>query len=316
MFEFIDKNFGKVIIKVIGMGDGGGKAVEHMFCQHLKGIEFITINTDVQALRSSHANATLQIGSGITNGLGARANPEVGRDAALEDRASLRDLLEGADMVFIVAGMGGGTGTGAAPILAEVAREMGILTVAIVSKPFSFEGKKRMNFAVQGIEELFRHVDSLISIPLDRLGLKGAPSLSDAFKPINDALLGVVQGIADLITSPGLINVDFADMRAVMRKMDTATMMGTGVASGENRAEEAAYEAISDPWLDDLDLNGSSGILVNITAGADITTEEFETVSNIVKAFTSENVFLVVGTAVNPEMHDELRVTVVASYYR
>lgn len=315
MFEIIDAHIENAIIKVIGVGGGGGNAVEHMVCQNLKGIEFITVNTDAQALRSSNANTTLQIGSSITKGLGAGANPEVGRDAALEDRESLRDLLNGADMVFIAAGMGGGTGTGAAPILAEVAREMGILTVAVVTKPFSFEGKKRMNFAIQGIEELSRHVDSLITIPNDKLlrVLGRGVSLLDAFKAVNDVLLGAVQGIAELITSPGLMNVDFADVRTVMRESGTTAMMGAGAASGENRAEEAAEKAISSPLLEDLDLTGARGILVNITAGADMTIEEFETVGNAVKAFASENAFVVVGTAISPEMNDELRVTVVAT---
>ncbi|MEI4978113.1 cell division protein FtsZ [Aeromonas caviae] len=314
MFEFMDSHTDEAVIKVIGVGGGGGNAVEHMVRQNIEGVEFITVNTDAQALRNSSANTTLQIGGGITKGLGAGANPEVGRDAAMEDREALRELLSGSDMVFIAAGMGGGTGTGAAPIVAEVAREMGILTVAVVTKPFSFEGKKRMGFAAHGIEELSKNVDSLITIPNDKLlkVLGRGISLLDAFKAANDVLLGAVQGIAELITRPGLINVDFADVRTVMREMGTA-MMGTGSASGDDRAEEAAEKAISSPLLEDVDLAGARGILVNITAGMDMTIEEFETVGNAVKAFASENATVVVGTVIDPEMHDELRVTVVAT---
>lgn len=314
MFEFMDSHTDEAVIKVIGVGGGGGNAVEHMVRQNIEGVEFITVNTDAQALRNSSANTTLQIGGGITKGLGAGANPEVGRDAAMEDREALRELLTGSDMVFIAAGMGGGTGTGAAPIVAEVAREMGILTVAVVTKPFSFEGKKRMAFAAHGIEELSKNVDSLITIPNDKLlkVLGRGISLLDAFKAANDVLLGAVQGIAELITRPGLINVDFADVRTVMREMGTA-MMGTGSASGDDRAEEAAEKAISSPLLEDVDLAGARGILVNITAGMDMTIEEFETVGNAVKAFASENATVVVGTVIDPEMHDELRVTVVAT---
>lgn len=314
MFEFMDSHTDEAVIKVVGVGGGGGNAVEHMVRQNIEGVEFITVNTDAQALRNSSANTTLQIGGGITKGLGAGANPEVGRDAAMEDRESLRELLAGSDMVFIAAGMGGGTGTGAAPIVAEVAREMGILTVAVVTKPFSFEGKKRMGFAQHGIEELSKNVDSLITIPNDKLlkVLGRGISLLDAFKAANDVLLGAVQGIAELITRPGLINVDFADVRTVMREMGTA-MMGTGSASGDDRAEEAAEKAISSPLLEDVDLAGARGILVNITAGLDMTIEEFETVGNAVKAFASENATVVVGTVIDPEMQDELRVTVVAT---
>ena len=314
MFEFMDSHTDEAVIKVIGVGGGGGNAVEHMVRQNIEGVEFITVNTDAQALRNSSANTTLQIGGGITKGLGAGANPEVGRDAAMEDREALRELLTGSDMVFIAAGMGGGTGTGAAPIVAEVAREMGILTVAVVTKPFSFEGKKRMGFAAHGIEELSKNVASLITIPNDKLlkVLGRGISLLDAFKAANDVLLGAVQGIAELITRPGLINVDFADVRTVMREMGTA-MMGTGSASGDDRAEEAAEKAISSPLLEDVDLAGARGILVNITAGMDMTIEEFETVGNAVKAFASENATVVVGTVIDPEMHDELRVTVVAT---
>lgn len=314
MFELMNDHEQEAVIKVVGVGGGGGNAVEHMVRENLEGVEFLAINTDAQALRNSSASRTLQVGGDITKGLGAGANPEVGRDAALEDRDAIRDLLDGADMVFIAAGMGGGTGTGAAPVVAEVAKELGILTVAVVTKPFAFEGKKRMNYAQQGINELAKHVDSLITIPNDKLlkVLGRGISLLDAFKAANDVLLGAVQGIAELITRPGLINVDFADVRTVMREMGTA-MMGTGHATGEDRAEEAAEKAISSPLLEDVDLAGARGILVNITAGLDMTIEEFETVGNAVKAFASENATVVVGTVLDPEISDELRVTVVAT---
>ncbi|WP_424418630.1 cell division protein FtsZ [Oceanisphaera sp.] len=304
----------EAVIKVVGVGGGGGNAVEHMVRENLEGVEFLAINTDAQALRNSSASRTLQVGGDITKGLGAGANPEVGRDAALEDRDAIRELLNGADMVFIAAGMGGGTGTGAAPVVAEIAKELGILTVAVVTKPFAFEGKKRMTYAQQGINELAKHVDSLITIPNDKLlkVLGRGISLLDAFRAANDVLLGAVQGIAELITRPGLINVDFADVRTVMREMGTA-MMGTGSATGEDRAEEAAEKAISSPLLEDVDLAGARGILVNITAGLDMTIEEFETVGNAVKAFASENATVVVGTVLDPDVSDELRVTVVAT---
>jgi len=314
MFEIMDSHTDEAVIKVIGVGGGGGNAVEHMVQQSIEGVEFIAINTDAQALRNSSAPTTLQVGSSITKGLGAGANPEVGREAALEDREAIREVIEGADMIFIAAGMGGGTGTGAAPVVAEVAKELGILTVAVVTKPFAFEGKKRLSYAQHGIEELSNYVDSLITIPNDKLlkVLGRGVSLLNAFKAANDVLLGAVQGIAELITRPGLINVDFADVRTVMREMGCA-MMGTGIASGEDRAEEAAEAAISSPLLEDVDLAGARGILVNITAGLDINIEEFETVGNAVKAFASENATVVVGAVIDPEMQDELRVTVVAT---
>ncbi|WP_319782427.1 cell division protein FtsZ [Oceanisphaera sp. IT1-181] len=314
MFELMNDHEQEAVIKVVGVGGGGGNAVEHMVREKLQGVEFLAINTDAQALRNSSADSTLQIGGEITKGLGAGANPEVGRDAALEDKDAIRELLQGADMVFIAAGMGGGTGTGAAPVVAEIAKELGILTVAVVTKPFAFEGKKRMNYAQQGINELVKHVDSLITIPNDKLlkVLGRGISLLDAFKAANDVLLGAVQGIAELITRPGLMNVDFADVRTVMREMGTA-MMGTGTATGEDRAEEAAEKAISSPLLEDVDLAGARGILVNITAGLDMTIEEFETVGNAVKAFASENATVVVGTVLDPEITDEMRVTVVAT---
>ncbi|MDX5628921.1 MULTISPECIES: cell division protein FtsZ [unclassified Brenneria] len=302
------------VIKVIGVGGGGGNAVEHMVRERIEGVEFFAVNTDAQALRKTAVGQTIQIGSGITKGLGAGANPEVGRNSAEEDREALRTALEGADMVFIAAGMGGGTGTGAAPVVAEVAKDLGILTVAVVTKPFNFEGKKRMAFAEQGIAELSKHVDSLITIPNDKLlkVLGRGISLLDAFGAANDVLKGAVQGIAELITRPGLMNVDFADVRTVMSEMGYA-MMGSGVARGEDRAEEAAEMAISSPLLEDIDLSGARGVLVNITAGFDLRLDEFETVGNTIRAFASDNATVVIGTSLDPEMNDELRVTVVAT---
>ena len=302
------------VIKVIGVGGGGGNAVEHMVRERIEGVEFFAVNTDAQALRKTAVGQTIQIGSGITKGLGAGANPEVGRNAADEDREALRAALDGADMVFIAAGMGGGTGTGAAPVVAEVAKDLGILTVAVVTKPFNFEGKKRMAFAEQGITELSKHVDSLITIPNDKLlkVLGRGISLLDAFGAANDVLKGAVQGIAELITRPGLMNVDFADVRTVMSEMGYA-MMGSGVASGEDRAEEAAEMAISSPLLEDIDLSGARGVLGNITAGFDLRLDEFETVGNTIRAFASDNATVVIGTSLDPDMNDELRVTVVAT---
>jgi cell division protein FtsZ len=314
MFELMEDHKEEAIIKVVGVGGGGGNAVEHMVSQTIEGVEFTTANTDAQALRHSSANVTLQLGADVTKGLGAGANPEIGRCAAEEDREAIKQTLHGADMVFIAAGMGGGTGTGAAPVVAQVAKEMGILTVAVVTKPFPFEGKKRMNYADQGIAFLSETVDSLITIPNEKLlkVLGPGTSLLDAFKAANNVLLGAVQGIAELITRPGLINVDFADVRTVMSEMGTA-MMGSGTASGPDRAEEAAEKAISSPLLEDVDLAGARGILVNITAGMDISIDEFETVGNAVKAFASDNATVVVGAVIDPDMSDELRVTVVAT---
>lgn len=314
MFELMDTHSEEAVIKVIGVGGGGNNAVEHMVSQSIEGVEFIAINTDAQVLRNSNANLTLQIGSNVTKGLGAGANPDMGQKAAEEDRENIKQAIEGADMVFITAGMGGGTGTGAAPEVAKIAKEMGILTVAVVTKPFPFEGKKRSTIAEGGMEELAKHVDSLITIPNEKL-LKvmgrGTPLLQ-AFSAANDVLRGAVQGIAELITRPGLINVDFADVRTVMSEMGTA-MMGSGVARGEDRAEEAAEAAIACPLLEDIDLSGARGILVNITAGPDFAIDEFETVGNAVKAFASENATVVVGTVIDMDLADELRVTVVAT---
>ncbi|KKA45316.1 MULTISPECIES: cell division protein FtsZ [Salinivibrio] len=314
MFEPMMEMSDDAVIKVVGIGGGGGNAVEHMVRESIEGVDFISINTDAQALRKSSVGTVIQIGGDITKGLGAGANPQVGRDSALEDRDAIKAELEGADMVFIAAGMGGGTGTGGAPIIAEIAKEMGILTVAVVTKPFSFEGKKRLAFAEQGIEELSKHVDSLITIPNEKLlkVLGRGITLLDAFAKANDVLRNAVQGIAELITRPGHINVDFADVRTVMSEMGHA-MMGSGVATGEDRAEEAAEMAISSPLLEDIDLAGARGVLVNITAGFDMRLDEFETVGNTVKAFASDNATVVIGTSMDPEMSDELRVTVVAT---
>ncbi len=314
MFELMDAYSQNAVIKVVGVGGGGGNAVHHMLNANIEGVDFICANTDAQALKNSEIRTLLQLGTNITKGLGAGANPEVGRDAALEDRDRIYEALQGSDMVFITAGMGGGTGTGAAPIVAEVARELGILTVAIVTKPFPFEGNKRMQVADEGIEELGQYVDSLITIPNEKLlaVLGRDMSLLNAFKSANDILLGAVQGIAELITRPGLINVDFADVRTVMSEMGTA-MMGSGASSGENRARDAAEQAIRSPLLEDVNLSGAKGILVNITAGLDLSIGEFDEVGSTVKEFACDDATVVVGTVIDPDMSDELRVTVVAT---
>ncbi len=314
MFELMDSINQRAVIKVIGVGGGGGNAVQNMVSANIEGVDFVCANTDSQALASSAARTTVQLGSGVTKGLGAGADPDVGRQAALEDRDRIMDLLEGSDMVFITAGMGGGTGTGAAPVVAQVAKEMGILTVAVVTRPFPFEGKKRTEVAKEGISELSKFVDSLITIPNEKLLSVLGPDISllSAFKAANDVLLGAVQGIAELITRPGLINVDFADVRTVMSEMGMA-MMGSGSAKGERRARVAAQAAISSPLLEDINLSGAKGILVNITSGIDLTMGEFEEVGNIIKDFSSENATVVVGTVIDPEMKDEVRVTVVAT---
>ncbi len=314
MFELMDAYSQNAVIKVVGVGGGGGNAVNHMVDANIEGVDFICANTDAQALNNSRVRTLLQLGANITKGLGAGTNPEIGRGAALEDRDRIQEALEGADMVFITAGLGGGTGTGAAPIVAEVAREMGVLTVAVVTKPFTFEGSKRMQVAEAGVEELGRYVDSLITIPNEKLlaVLGKEISLLNAFKSANDILLGAVQGIAELITRPGLINVDFADVRTVMSEMGVA-MMGAGSAKGENRARAAAEEAIHSPLLEDVNLSGARGILVNITAGLDLSIGEFDEVGNTVKEVACDDATVVVGTVIDPEMEDELRVTVVAT---
>ncbi|MEA3640195.1 MAG: cell division protein FtsZ [Lamprobacter sp.] len=313
-FELVDTQTQNAVIKVIGVGGGGGNAVNHMAAANIEGVEFICANTDAQALENVAVKTVLQLGAGITKGLGAGADPDVGRRAAEEDRDRIKDLLDGADMVFITAGMGGGTGTGAAPIVAAVARELGILTVAVVSKPFVFEGGKRAKVAIDGITELEKHVDSLITIPNDKLlaVLGKQMTLLDAFSAANDVLLNATQGIAELITRPGLINVDFADVKTVMSGMGVS-MMGTGSATGENRAREAAEKAINSPLLEDIDLAGANGILVNITAGMTLTIGEFDEVGNTVRDFADDNATVVVGTVIDPELEEELRVTVVAT---
>ncbi|MAK44288.1 MULTISPECIES: cell division protein FtsZ [Spongiibacter] len=314
MFELVDNVPQNAVIKVVGVGGGGGNAVKHMIANSVDGVDFICANTDAQALTDVMSKTVLQLGTTITKGLGAGANPEVGRQAAMEDRDRIAEALEGADMVFITAGMGGGTGTGGAPVVAEVAKELGILTVAVVTKPFPFEGKKRLTVAEAGMKELRQHVDSLITIPNEKLlpVLGKNTSLLDAFKAANDVLLGAVQGIADLIIRPGMINVDFADVRTVMSEMGMA-MMGSGIARGENRACEAAEAAIRSPLLEDVNLEGARGILVNITAGLDLSLGEFSDVGDTIKEFASEDATVVVGTVIDPEMSEELRVTVVAT---
>jgi len=313
-FELVEKMAPNAVIKVIGVGGGGGNAVAHMVNSSVEGVEFITANTDSQAIKNCGAKLQLQLGSNVTKGLGAGANPEVGRQAALEDRETIINALTGADMVFITAGMGGGTGTGAAPVVAQVAKEMGILTVAVVTKPFPFEGRRRMQVALKGIEELSQHCDSLITIPNEKLitVLGRNATMIQAFRAANDVLLGAVQGIADLIVRPGLINVDFADVRTVMSEMGLA-MMGSGSARGDDRAQAAAEGAIQNPLLDDVNLSGANGILVNITAGPDFTMAEFDEVGRTVEQFAAEDATVVIGTVLDPDMQDEVRVTVVAT---
>ena len=314
MFELVDNSPQHAVIKVIGVGGGGGNAVQHMVDKQIDGVDFICANTDAQALQRMNSGTLLQLGNDVTKGLGAGANPERGKQAALEDKELLRESLEGADMVFITAGMGGGTGTGAAPIVAQIARELGILTVAVVTKPFPFEGRKRMNIAEQGIAELSEYVDSLITVPNEKLlSIMGQDTpLLQAFSTVDDVLLGAVQGIADLIIRPGMINVDFADVRTVMSEMGMA-MMGSGLAQGDNRAIEAAEAAVRSPLLEDIDISGARGLLVNIAAGLDITLTEFSQVGSTVEDFASENATVVIGTVIDPDMGDEMRVTVVAT---
>jgi cell division protein FtsZ len=314
MFELMDAYSQSAVIKVIGVGGGGGNAVTHMVSSGIDGVDFMCINTDAQALKHSKVKTALQIGCNITKGLGAGADPEVGRQAAMEDRDRIIELVEGCDMLFITAGMGGGTGTGAAPVVAQIAKELGILTVAVVTKPFEMEGGKRSLIADHGIAELGKFCDSLITIPNQKLLTVLGPTttLLDAFKSANQVLQGAVQGIAELITRPGLINVDFADVRTVMAETGMA-MMGSGVASGEGRARIAAEAAVSSPLLEDINLAGAHGILVNVTAGMDLSIGEFQEVGQIVKQFASEDATVVVGTVIDPELVSELRVTVVAT---
>ncbi len=314
MFELMDAYSQSAVIKVIGVGGGGGNAVSHMVLAGIEGVDFIGITTDAQALKASKIKTSLQIGCNITKGLGAGADPEIGRQAAVEDRDRIIELIEGCDMLFITAGMGGGTGTGAAPVVAQIARELGILTVAVVTRPFQMEGSKRSMVAEHGIAELTKNVDSLITIPNQKLltVLGPATTLLDAFREANQVLQGAVQGIAELITRPGLINVDFADVRTVMSETGMA-MMGTGVASGESRARQAAQSAVSSPLLEDINLAGAHGILVNVTAGLDLSIGEFEEIGSIVKEYASEDATVVVGTVIDAEMTNQIRVTVVAT---
>jgi cell division protein FtsZ len=314
MFELVDGYNTNAVIKVIGVGGGGGNAVAYMMECGIDGVEFICANTDSQALKNSRVKTQIQIGCNITKGLGAGANPDLGRQAAMEDRDRIQEAIEGTDMLFITAGMGGGTGTGAAPIVAQVAKELGILTVAVVTKPFGMEGKKRLDIAEQGITELSKYVDSLITIPNQKLltVLGKQTTLLDAFKSANQVLQGAVQGIAELITRPGLINVDFADVRTVMSEMGMA-MMGTGRGTGEDRAREAAEAAIASPLLEDINLEGAKGILVTVTAGMDLSIGEFDEVGNVVKERASEDATVVIGTVIDPTMEGEVRVTVVAT---
>ncbi len=314
MFELVDQTPQSAVIKVIGVGGGGGNAVNHMVANIIEGVEFICANTDAQALRDVTARTVLQLGTNVTKGLGAGTNPEVGRKAAEEDRERIAEVLQGTDMLFITTGMGGGTGTGAAPIIAQVAKEMGILTVAVVTRPFPFEGRRRSQIADEGIRELGEYVDSLITIPNEKLLtiLGKDASLLSAFAKADDVLAGAVRGISDIIKRPGMINVDFADVKTVMSEMGMA-MMGTGCASGPNRAREATEEAIRNPLLEDVNLHGARGILVNMTAGPDLSLGEYAEVGSIIEEFASDEAMVKVGTVIDPDMRDELHVTVVAT---
>ncbi len=313
MFELMDSVAQDAVIKVVGVGGGGGNAVTHMVSTGIEGVDFICANTDAQALTKINGATSLQIGGNITKGLGAGANPEIGRQAALEDRERIQETIMGADMIFVTAGMGGGTGTGAAPVVAQIARDMGILAVGVVTKPFVFEGANRMKIAQNGIKELSQHVDSLITIPNDKLlSVYGREfDLMNAFNGANDVLHNAVQGITELITHPGVINVDFADVRTVMSQNGMG-MMGSGLASGENRARLAAEAAVASPLLEDVNISGARGILVNVT-GTNLTLGEFEDIGAIISSFASDEAVVVMGTAIDPELEDDLRVTVVAT---
>ncbi len=313
MFEIMEKNPQEAVIKVIGVGGCGGNAVEHMIEKNVNGVEFICANTDMQALKKSQAPITLQIGGDITKGLGAGAKPEIGREAALEDRDRIAEIIDGADMLFITAGMGGGTGTGAAPVVAQVAKEMGILTVAVVTKPFLFEGK-RMGVAAEGLDELSRHVDSLIIIPNEKLMevLGEDVTFMDAFKAANDVLHNAVSGIAEIINCPGMVNVDFADVRTVMSEMGMA-MMGSALATGPERARIAAEQAVASPLLENVDLTNARGILVNITASHNFKMKEYYEVMNTIKSYAAEDATVIVGNVFDDQIGDGLRVTMVAT---
>ena len=314
MFELMDAHSQSAVIKVIGVGGGGGNAVSHMVNTGIEGVDFVCANTDAQALNTARVKTALQIGCNITKGLGAGADPDIGRQAAMEDRDRIVEVIEGADMLFITAGMGGGTGTGGAPVVAQVAKELGILTVAVVTKPFELEGSKRMTIADHGIAELSKYVDSLITIPNEKLlaVLGSDTTLIDAFQAANEVLQGAVQGIAELITTPGTMNVDFADVRTVMSEMGMA-MMGSGVSSGEGRAREAAEAAISSPLLEDVNLSGANGILVNVTSDLNLTIGEFSEIGDTIKEFAASDATVIIGSALDQSMKDEVRVTVVAT---
>lgn len=313
LFELEETQTQDAVIKVIGIGGCGGNAVDHMIGKGMGGVEFISINTDAQALRRNSAPMQLQIGNSITKGLGAGAKPEVGRESALEDRERIIEMIDGADMLFIAAGMGGGTGTGAAPVVAEIAKELGILTVAVVTKPFSFEGK-RSRAAEQGLKALSEHVDSLIVIPNEKLiqVLGAKTKLTDAFMAANDVLHSAVGGIAEIIANPGMINVDFADVRTVMSEMGMA-MMGSAQASGEDRARTAAQAAVNSPLLESVDLKGARGVLVNITADDSLTLEEYHEVMRTIQEFIAEEATVIVGTVLDEAMGENIRVTMVAT---
>jgi cell division protein FtsZ len=314
MFEFDESIDQSAKIKVIGIGGGGGNAVNTMIDCQLNGIDFIVANTDAQALRMSKAPVKIQIGGQLTKGLGAGADPSMGREAAEENREQLAEVLRGADMIFIAAGLGGGTGTGAAPIIAEVAKEMGALTVGVVTKPFTREGKLRLSKAEAGVRELKKHVDSLVIIPNDRLlGLAGkSMSILDAFKPSDDVLRQAVQGISDLITTSGLINVDFADVKAIMSERGMA-MMGIGLASGENRAVEAATKAISSPLLEEIDISGAKGVLVNITGSSSMTMDEFDAASRVIHEKVHEDANIIVGLVIDESLGEQVKITAIAT---
>lgn len=314
MFELLDTVDQQAVIKVVGVGGGGGNAVNYMLQSSIEGVEFISANTDVQALQTSACGSILQLGANLTKGLGAGADPDVGRQAAIEDRERIAESLAGADMVFITAGMGGGTGTGAAPVIAEIARDMGALTVAVVTRPFLFEGARRDKLADQGLKLLKDSVDSLITIPNEKLleVMGSEASLQDAFAMANDVLRNAVQGISELITCPGLINVDFADVKTVMSEMGQA-MMGAATATGATRAAEAARSALSSPLLEDTNINGAKGILVNVTAGPDLSIGEFGEVGSMIREMASDDATVVIGTSIDESMGDVLRVTMVAT---
>ncbi len=313
MFEILDNQSQDAVIKVIGVGGCGGNAVDHMIACGLQGVEFIAANTDAQALAKSDAHVKLQLGGSITKGLGAGANPEIGRESALEDREKIAEIIDGADMLFITAGMGGGTGTGAAPVVAEVAKELGILTVAVVTKPFMFEGR-RLKVAHAGIEALSQYVDSLIIIPNEKLMqvLGEEVSVLDAFKEANEVLHGAVAGIAEVISCPGLVNVDFADVRTVMSEMGMA-MMGSAKAQGPERARVAAEQAVKSPLLEDVNLSGARGMLVNITANRSLKMREIHQVMHTIREYTAEDATVIFGAVFDDGMNEDLRVTMVAT---